>query len=112
MHFDGSHQLHGSGAGVVLTSPRGEKFCYVFQLQFTCTNNAAEYETLLHGLRLAREMNISRIQCVGDYDLVSQHVSGTWDSKEPLMAAYRREVSRQAEFFTGYQVDHIDRRKN
>jgi len=71
MHFDGSRQLQGSGAGVVLTSPRGEKFCYVLQLQFTCTNNAAEYEALLHGLRLAREMNISRIQCFGDSDLVS-----------------------------------------
>ena len=28
IHFDGSRQLEGSGAGVVLTSPRGDKFCY------------------------------------------------------------------------------------
>src|SRR4051812_48188829 len=48
----------------------------------------------------------------GDSDMVSQQVSGTWDSKGPVMAAYRREVSRQAGFFTGYQVDHADRRKN
>ena len=99
MHFDGSRQLQGSGVGVVLTSPRGEKFCYVLQLQFTCTNNAAEYEDLLHGLRLAREMGISRIQCYGDSDLVSQQVSGMWDSKDPMMAAYRREVDRQAGFY-------------
>ena len=32
MHFDGSRQLQGSGASVVLTSPNGEKFCYVLQL--------------------------------------------------------------------------------
>src|SRR4051812_22131301 len=106
MHFDGSRQLQGSGDRVVLTSPTGEKFCYVLHLQFTCTNNADEYEALLHGLRLAREMNISRIQCFGDSDLVSQQVSGKWDSKDPIMADYRREVSRQAGFFTGYQVDH------
>ena len=43
MHFEGRRQLQGSGVGVVLTSPKGEKFCYVLQLQFTCTNNAAEY---------------------------------------------------------------------
>ena len=72
MDFDGSRQLQGSGAGVVLTSPIGEKFCYVLQLQFISTNNAAEYEGLLHGLRLAREMGISQIQCYGDSDLVSQ----------------------------------------
>src|SRR3954465_5274190 len=112
MHFDGSRQLQGSGAGVVLTSPKGEKFYYVLQLQFTCTNNAAEYEALLHGLRLAREMNINWIQCYGDSDLVSQQVAGMWDSKNPMMAAYRREVQRQAGFFVGYQVDHVDRREN
>src|SRR3954471_24609945 len=91
MHSDGSRQLQGSAAGVVLTSPTGEKFFYVLQLQFICTNNAAEYEGLLHGLRLAREMGISRIQCYGDSDLISQQVSGTWYSKDPMMAAYRRE---------------------
>ena len=57
IHFDGSRQLEGSGAGVVLTSPRGDKFCYVLRLMFPCTN-AAEYEALLHGLRMAKEMNL------------------------------------------------------
>src|SRR4051812_46687419 len=112
MHFDGSRQLQGSGAGVVLTPPKVEKFCYVLQLQFTCTNNASEYEALLHGLRLAREMSISRIQCYGDSDLVSQQVSGKWNSKDPMMAAYRREVERKASLFVGSQVDYVDRGQN
>ena len=72
----------------------------------------AEYEALLHGLRLAKEMNIKRIRCFGDSDLVAQQVSGTWDSKDANMAAYRRAVEQIARFFSGYQVDHIDRRKN
>src|SRR4051812_40625400 len=108
MHLDGIRQLQGSGAGVVLTSPNGEKFCYILQLQFTCTNNATEYETLLHDLRLAREMNICWIQCLCDSNLVSQQVSEKWDSKDPIMAAYTRDVSRQIRFFIGYQVDHVD----
>lgn len=41
IHFDGSRQLEGSGARVILTSPRGDKFCYVLRLMFPCTNNAA-----------------------------------------------------------------------
>ena len=56
---------------------------------FPCTNNAAEYEALLHGLQMAKEMNLSRVRCFGDSDLVAQQVSGTWGSKDPLMAAYR-----------------------
>ena len=107
----GSKQLEGSGAGVVLTSPRGDKFSYVLRLMFPCTNNAAEYEALLHGLRMAKEMNLSRVRCFGDSDLVAQQVSGTWDSKDPLMAAYHREVDAIAGHFKGYQVEHIDRRK-
>jgi ribonuclease HI/transposase InsO family protein len=113
MHFDGSKMFEGSGAGVVLTSPRGDKLSYVLQIHFDdCTNNIAEYEALLHGLRVAKEMNIKRIMCYGDSDLVAQQVSGTWDRKDAKMAAYRREVDKVAGFFTGYQVEHIDRRKN
>ena len=79
---------------------------------FPCTNNAAEYEALLHGLRMAKEMNLGRVKCFGDSDLVAQQVSGTWDSKDPLMAAYRREVDTVAGYFKGYQMDHVDRWKN
>ena len=95
-----------------MTSLRGDKFSYVLRLMFPCTNNATEYEALLHGLRVAKEMNLSRVRCFGDSDLVAQQVSGTWDSKDPLMAPYRREVDIVAGHFKGYQVEHIDRRKN
>ena len=112
IHFDGSRQLEGSGAGVVISSPRGDKFCYVLRIMFTYTNNAAEYEALLHSLRMAKEMNLSRVRCLGDSDLVAQQVSGKWDSKDPLMAAYRQAVTNVAGYFKGYQVDHIDQRLN
>ena len=79
---------------------------------FPCTNNADEYEALLHGLRMAKEMNLRWVRCFGDSDLVAQQVSGTWDSKDPFMAAYRREVDAIAGHFKGYQVEHVDRRKN
>ena len=112
MHFDGSKLFGGSGVGVLI-SPKGDKLSYVLQIQFEpCTNNIVEYEALLHGLRVAKEMDIKRIMCYGDSDLVAQQVSGTWDWKDANMAAYRREVDRVAGFFSGYQVEHIDRRKN
>src|SRR4051812_43587851 len=57
-------------------------------------------------------MNISRIQCYGESDLVSQQVSGKWNSKDSTMAAYRREVERQVGFFVGYQVEYVERKLN
>ena len=56
MHFDGSKMLAGLGAGVVLTSPTRDTVQYVLQIIYTDSNNAAEYEALLHGLRMAVSM--------------------------------------------------------
>ncbi|KAK1648025.1 hypothetical protein QYE76_065830 [Lolium multiflorum] len=44
MHFDGSKQHQGSGAGVTLKSPTGEELQYVLQIHFEATNNMAEDE--------------------------------------------------------------------
>ena len=112
MHFDGSKQLQGSGAGVILKSPTGEELSYVLQIHFAVTNNVAEYEALLHGLRMAKEIGISRISCYGDSDLVAQQISGTWDTKDPNMAAYRAVVDEMAKCFIGYEVKHIRRAEN
>ena len=46
MFFDGSKMLNGSGAGVVLVSPQGDKLRYVLQIHFDSSNNEAEYEAL------------------------------------------------------------------
>ena len=71
MHFDGSKLLNGSGAGVLLQSPTGDKLHYVLQIHFEATNNMAEYEALIHGLRVAKDIGIKRIVCCGDSDLVA-----------------------------------------
>jgi hypothetical protein len=77
MHFDGSKQHQGSGAGVTLKSPTGEELQYVLQIHFEATNNMAEYEALLHVLCIAKEIGIKHIICCGDSDLVAQQVTGT-----------------------------------
>ena len=51
MYFDGSFTLKGAGAGVVLSPPMGETLKYIIHLDFKATNNMAEYEGLLVGLR-------------------------------------------------------------
>jgi ribonuclease HI len=58
MYFDGSLKLGGGGVGVLFTSPRGEQLKYVFQILFEVSNNEAEYDALLHRLRLVVSLGI------------------------------------------------------
>ena len=53
MYFDGALNRDGAGARVLFISPKGEQLKYVVQLLFKATNNAAEYEALIHGHRIA-----------------------------------------------------------
>jgi hypothetical protein len=61
MYFDGSYTLKGVGAGVVLIPPDGDVLKYAIQLGFPATNNIAEYEGLVTGLRLAKDLGIRRL---------------------------------------------------
>jgi ribonuclease HI len=58
MYFDRSLKLEGAGAGVLLISRKGEQLKYVLQILWKVSNNEAEYEALLHGLRLAISLGI------------------------------------------------------
>ena len=104
MHFDGSKMRTGLGAGIVLTSPKGDKLRYVLQIHFAASNNVAEYEALIHGLRLAKELGICRILCYGDSDLVVQQSSGDWDAKDANMASYRFLVQQLSGYFRRVRV--------
>src|SRR4051812_17437431 len=112
MHFDGSKLLNDSGAGVLLQSPTGDKLHYVLQIHFEDTNNMAEYEALIHGLHVDKDIGIKRIVCCGDSDMVVQQVASTWNARNPMMAAYRDEVDEIAKSFLGYEVKYVPREQN
>ena len=76
MHFDVLKMCTDLGAGIIHTSPKCDKLRYALQIHFAASNNMSEYEALVHGLRLAKELGICRILCYGDSDLVVQQSSG------------------------------------
>ncbi|GJR82769.1 reverse transcriptase domain-containing protein [Tanacetum coccineum] len=59
---DGSSCADGSGAGLILTSSEGMEFTYALRFGFEATNNEAEYEALIVGLRIAKQMGIKSLQ--------------------------------------------------
>ncbi|XP_062147745.1 uncharacterized protein LOC133856706 [Alnus glutinosa] len=62
VYVDGSSANWKSGVGVALASPDGEKFQYAIKLNFITTNNEAEYEAVLAGLSIAREMGAKNVK--------------------------------------------------
>jgi ribonuclease HI len=80
MYFDGSYTLKGVGASIVLIPPEGDMLKYVIQIEFPATNNTAEYEGLVIGLRLAKELGIQRLLIWGDSEFVAKQVQKAWRS--------------------------------
>ncbi|XP_074278120.1 uncharacterized protein LOC141601721 [Silene latifolia] len=61
LYFDGASSNMGSGVGILLISPKGEHVPVSIKLDFLATNNAAEYEPRLLGLRSAISLNIKKL---------------------------------------------------
>jgi hypothetical protein len=66
MFFDGASSKEGVGAGVVFVSPCQEDIPLSYKLEFETTNNVAEYEALVLGLRAAKDMGIEELEVFGD----------------------------------------------
>ena len=112
MYFDGSLMVEGAGAGILLISPTGERLRYVLQIYFPASNNAAEYEALLHGLRIAILLGIRRLAVRGDSELVVNQVQKEYSCTSDRMSAYCREVRKLENRFDGLELTHVLRNDN
>jgi hypothetical protein len=72
MYFDGSYTLKGAGADIVLIPPESDILKYTIHLEFPTTNNIAEYEGLVSGLQLAKDLGIRLLLIRGDSQLVAR----------------------------------------
>jgi hypothetical protein len=72
MFLDGASSREGVGGGVVFVSPFHETISLSYKLEFETTNNVAEYEALVLGLRAAKDMGIEEITVLGDVELIVQ----------------------------------------
>ena len=77
MHFDGAQSGSGVGVGIFFTSPQWDITSYSYRFEFDTTNNVVEYEALLFGLELARDMGIEVLVVVVDFNLVVKQVKST-----------------------------------
>ncbi|XP_075483574.1 uncharacterized protein LOC142523725 [Primulina tabacum] len=86
--LDGASSLAGCGVGVVIISPLGEKVKLALRIDSRVTNNEAEYEAVLAGIRAAREVGASRIILYSDSQLITQQIKGAYEAKDDRMLKY------------------------
>ena len=112
LHIDGSSSKQGSGGRVRLRSPLGEVLEQSFQLIFHASYNAAEYEALITGLRLAHCLKICNIHAYYDSQLVASQYSGEYEARDERMDAYSKLVQNMAQGFDRFALTRIPRAEN
>jgi ribonuclease HI len=104
---DGSWGTFGAGAAAVLVSPSKVKTCYAARLDFSCTNNIAEYEALLLGLQKLKAMGIRRAILKTDSQVISGHIDKSYKARDPKLEKYLDTVRRIEACFEGFSVKNI-----
>jgi ribonuclease HI len=112
MYFDGSLMKTGAGTGLLFISPLGIHMRYVIRLHFAASNNVAEYEALINGLRIAVELRVRHLNVRGDSQLVIDQVMKDSSCHNPKMESYYKEEQCLEDKFHDLELNHIACRYN
>ncbi|KAL0461390.1 UNVERIFIED_CONTAM: Ribonuclease HI [Sesamum latifolium] len=112
LHVDGSSTMQGSGAGVVLTTPQGDDLECAIKFDFKASNNKAEYEALVLGMRMALDAGTLHLLAYSDSQLIVKQVSGEYEAKEESMVQYIQQIEELKIKFKRFQLQQIPREEN
>ncbi|XP_021827212.1 uncharacterized protein LOC110767855 [Prunus avium] len=112
LYVDGASNSQGCGAGLVLISPHATEVEYALRFGFRASNNEAEYEALIAGLRLAKELGAKKIQVRSDSQLVVNQVNEEYQTRDDTMIAYVAKARDLLSQFQTYELSQIPRSKN
>ncbi|XP_074306496.1 uncharacterized protein LOC141641747 [Silene latifolia] len=112
LHVDGASNAKGAGVGLVLKSPQGDLIVQAVRCEFKATNNEAEYEALILGLKLALDLKIRHLQVCSDSKLIVNHVNDCYEARDPRMMAYL-DVAKELKIrFVTFNIKQIPRDHN
>ena len=92
VYIDGASNQKGSGVGLVLMSSEKVVIEKFLRLNFSATNNEAEYETLLVGMAMVQRMGGKSIKLFLNSKLVVGQVRGEFKAKDERMQGYLSQV--------------------
>ena len=92
LSVDGASNAQGSGASLILTSPKGIDIEYALRFGFHTSNNEAKYEAVIAGLNLAHSLEVDQLEVYSDSQLVVRHIEDTYEAKIERMILYLQKV--------------------
>jgi len=107
LFFDGSTCGDRAGIGTVLISPRGRKYEFSLLIIVTSTNNQAEYQTLVKGLELLREIRTDAVEIFGDSMLVINQLIVIYECRNEVLILYYERCLQLLKEFKDFHLEHI-----
>ncbi|XP_062087018.1 uncharacterized protein LOC133793711 [Humulus lupulus] len=112
LQVDCSSNTRGSGLRLVLTSPQGDVIEQAIQCGFKATNNEAEYEAMIAGLGLAKDMEVKRIVVFSDSQLVVNQMQGSYQARDNKMTASLKKTKELQSDFDEFTINLVPRGEN
>ncbi|XP_075103508.1 uncharacterized protein LOC142178079 [Nicotiana tabacum] len=112
IYFDGSSHHGGAGASVVFVTSQGKVLPYSFILTQLCSNNIAEYQALILGLKMVVDMKQLQLQVFGDFQLVVNQPLGTYEVKKPELRPYHNYAKKLMRWLSDVTVQYMPRKEN
>ncbi|XP_068504128.1 uncharacterized protein [Phaseolus vulgaris] len=112
LSVDAFSNQQGNGAGIILEGPNRLFIEKALTFAFKASNNQAEYEALVVGMLLAKELGAQSLLVKSDSLLVTGQVTSEYHAKDPQMASYLRYVTLLRETFPTFKLVHVPREQN
>jgi ribonuclease HI len=114
LHVDGASRGNPgeAGFGVHVTNDDGETLASLYGFLGRTTNNVAEYEALLHGLRFALDRGARAVRVYSDSELLVRQLAGRYRVKSPGLVPLFREAQALLARFESARVSHVPREEN
>ncbi|KAL0384983.1 UNVERIFIED_CONTAM: Transposon Ty3-G Gag-Pol polyprotein [Sesamum radiatum] len=109
---DGSATSQGSGAGVIIETPQGDRLQYAIKFNFAASNNEAEYEALIAGGKLALAAGAKHLKAYSDSQLVVNQIKGDYEAKGSKMTKYLSYIQALIRKLEEFTIEQIPRSKN
>ncbi|KAK0608127.1 hypothetical protein LWI29_025846 [Acer saccharum] len=112
LHVNGSSNTHGSGAGVVVSTSEGDSVECALRFDFKSTNNQAEYEALIAGLRVCTVLGADEVEIFSDSQVIVNQVLDEYQARDENMIAYLKLAKELLGRFKEYIIVQVPREEN
>ncbi|KAJ3686766.1 hypothetical protein LUZ61_015930 [Rhynchospora tenuis] len=112
VYVDGASSGKGTGLGVEIISPEGDRFKYALKVNFSPSHNVAEYEAFIAGLQLVAATGAKSIRVRSDSQLIVNQILKEYKTQDETLIKYLRKVEQLIGGFDSVLIEHVPRWQN